>query len=258
LDKQRPEVFATLLGRAGKPPLQRMLTQAAGQVSELAAAVLPQGFMAAWIADPKGEAQVFTVRLGPDLAPLSPASPLGQGAGAAVAVSLARRGDTAWVAWVQGNEHEQRLSVARLDPKNGARLGEAHFVQRTEAGTFASPVLAAQGDGALLAWIEHPVVGSGGGRAWLVELDAEGKPRGEPRAVRSSAGDAVAVRLGCEAGRCLGSIDGRPPNGALLEAFVWSASAAGKASAATTTAAGAAASGAALPELSARELVWRA
>src|SRR6185436_5616705 len=93
LDKMRPEVFATLLDRGGKAPLQRMLTQAAGQVSGLAAAVLPQGFMAAWIADPKGEAQVFTVRLGPDLAPLSPPAPLGQGSGAAVAVSLARRGD---------------------------------------------------------------------------------------------------------------------------------------------------------------------
>ena len=251
LDKMRPEVFATLLGRAGKPPLQRMLTQAAGQVSGLAAAVLPQGFMAAWIADPKGEAQVFTARLGPDLAPLSPPAPLARGAGAAVALSLVRRGDTAWVAWVEGNEHEQRLQLARLDPKTGALLGEARLVQRTDAGTLASPVLAAQGDAALLAWIEHPVVGSGGGRAWLVEIDPEGNPRGEPRPVRSSGGDAVAVRLACEAGRCFGSLDCRPPNGARLEAFVWSASGG-------AIQPGAAAGGGTQPELAARELVWRA
>src|SRR6185436_7089496 len=128
LDKQRPEVFATLLGRAGKPPLQRMLTQAAGQVSQLAAAALPQGFVAAWIADPNGEAQVFGARLGPDLAALS------QGAGTAVAMSLARRGETAWLVWVQGGQHEQRLLLSRLDPKTAARVGETRVLQRTEAG----------------------------------------------------------------------------------------------------------------------------
>src|SRR6185436_12251628 len=160
LDKQRPEVFATLLGRAGKPPLQRMLTQAAGQVSQLAAAALPQGFVAAWIADPNGEAQVFGARLGPDLAPLAPPAALSQGAGTAVAMSLARRGETAWLVWVQGGQHEQRLLLSRLDPKTAARVGETRVLQRTEAGTLASPVLAAQGDGALLAWIERPVVGS--------------------------------------------------------------------------------------------------
>jgi hypothetical protein len=258
LDKMRPEVFATLLGRAGKPPLQRMLTQAAGQVSELAAAVLPQGFMAAWIADPKGEAQVFTVRLGPDLLPLSPPAPLGQGSGAAAAVSLVRRGDTAWVSWVQGNDHEQRLLLGRLDPKNGARLGEARLVQRTDAGTLSSPVLAAQGDGALLAWIEHPVVGNGGGRVWLAELDAEANLRGEPRTVRSSNGDPMAVRLTCEGSRCLGSLDCRPPNGALLEGFVWTAGSNAPAADAKGQPAAAATSPATTLDLVARELVWRA
>jgi len=254
LDKMRPEVFATLLGKAGKPPLQRMLTQAAGQVSQLAAALLPQGFMAAWIADPKGEAQVFTARLGPDLAPLSPSTPIVQGSGAASGLSLVRRADTAWLAWVQGNDHEQRLLLARLDPKNGARLGEARLVQRSDAGMLVSPVLAAQGDGALLAWIEQPVVGNGGGRAWLAELDAEANLRAEPRVVRSSSGDPRAVRLTCEANRCLGSLDCRPPNGALLEGFVWSAN--GGAPAADQK--GSPASPGAAPELSARELVWRA
>jgi len=264
LDKMRPEVFATLLGRAGKPPLQRMLTQAAGQVSQLAAAVLPQGFMAAWIADPKGEAQLFTARLGPDLVPLSPPAPIGQGSGAAGAVSLVRHGDSAWVAWVQGNDHEQRLLLARLDPKNGARLGEARLVQRTDAGTLMSPVLAAQGDGAVLAWIEHPVVGNGGGRAWIAELDAEANLRGEPRVVRSSSGDPVAVRLTCEGERCLGSLDCRPPNGALLEGFLWTAKGRAPAAAAkgppsaASTAGDAAAARAAPLELPARELVWRA
>ena len=52
----------------------------------------------------------------------------------------------------------------------------------------------------------------------------------------------MAVRLECEADRCLGSLDCRPPNGALLEGWVW-----------TPTAAGAAAD-----DVVARELLWRA
>jgi hypothetical protein len=242
LDKMRPEVFATLL-RPGKAPQQKMLTQAAGQVSQLAAAVLPQGFMAAWISDPNGDAQVWGARLGPDLTPLAPPAALTRGPGAAVGLSLARRGDTAWLAWVQGGDHEQRLLAARLDSATGAASGEPRVLRRSEAGTLVSPVLVSRAEGALLAWIERPVVGNGGGSAWLLELDAELKPRGEPRAVRSPSGDARAVRLSCDGERCIGSIDGRPPNGALLEGFAWSPSGSGSAPA---------------EELSARQLIWRA
>ncbi len=239
LDKMRPEVFATLL-RPGKGPQQKMLTQAAGQVSELAAAVLPQGFMAAWISDPNGDPQVWGARLGPDLAPLAPPAPLTRGPGAAVGLSLARRGDTPWLAWVQGGAHEQRLLAARLDTKSGALSGEPRVLRRSEAGTLVSTVLVSQGEGAWLGWIERPVVGNGGGSAWLLELDAELKPKGEPRVVRSPSGDARALRLSCERERCAGSIDGRPPGGALLEGFAW------------TTAASSSAA-----ELVARELIWR-
>jgi len=257
LDKMRPEVFATLIPRTGRTQ-QRMLTQAAGQVTALAAAVLPQGFMAAWISDPKGQAQVFTARLGADLAPLSPPAPLAVGQGPAVAVQLLRRGDSAWIAWVQSTDNEQRLLLARLDPKNGARLGEARVVQRTEAGTLSSPVLAEQGNGALLAWIEHPVVGGGGGRAWAVEIDGEAKVHGEPRQIRSSSGDAVAVRIGCEGSRCYGSLDCRPPNGALLEGFVWPANGGAAKDAAAKDTQGAAAPAEVPKEPTAEELIWRA
>jgi hypothetical protein len=260
LDKMRPEVFATLIPRTGKMQ-QRMLTQAAGQVTALAAAVLPQGFMAAWISDPQGQAQVFTARLGADLTPAAPPAPLAVGQGPAVAVQLLRRGDSAWIAWVQSSDNVQRLLLARLDPKNGARLGEARVVQHTEAGTLSSPVLAAQGNGALLAWIEHPVVGGGGGRAWAVEIDAEARVHGEPRQIRSSSGDAVAVRIACEGSRCFGSLDCRPPKGALLEGFTWPNGAApGKDAAAKDAAAkDAAAKDAEAPqEPPAEELIWRA
>jgi hypothetical protein len=222
--------------------------------------------MAAWISDPQGQSRVFTARLGADLTPVSPPAPLAVGPGPAVAVQLLRRGDSAWIAWVQSRGNEQRLLLARLDPKNGARLGEARVVQRTEAGTLSSPVLAAQGNGALLAWIEHPVVGGGGGRAWAVEIDADANVRGEPRQIRTSSGDAVAVRIACEGNRCYGSLDCRPPNGALLEGFVWPADGAPSPKDATAKQDGAqqepaakdAPAAPAPKEPSAEELLWRA
>jgi hypothetical protein len=133
---------------------------------------------------------------------------------------------------------------------------------RTQAGTLASPTLVARGDGALLAWIEHPVVGSGGGRAWVVELDAEGNPRNEPRLIASPAGDAMAVQVACDAQRCFGSLDCRPPSGPLLEGFVWpsapSAAGAAAPAAASPAAPAAAPPGAAPVELSSQLLVRRA
>jgi hypothetical protein len=252
-------VFATLLGRLGQPTAQRMLTQAAGQVSEVAGAVLPQGFVAAWIAAPKGDAQVFAARLGSDLTPAAPVQ-ISQGPGAAVALGVARRGNGAWLAWVHGGDHEQRLSLTRLDPQTAARSGEDRVLVRTQAGTLASPTLVARGDGALLAWIEHPVVGSGGGRAWVVELDGDANPRSAPRVIASPAGDAMAVQVACDSQRCIGSLDCRPPSGALLEGFVWpSASPAPPAAGPAAPGAAAAASpAAAQEELPSQLLVRRA
>jgi len=255
LDKGRPEVFATLLGRLGQATAQRMLTQAAGQVSEVAGAVLPQGFVAAWIAAPKGDAQVFASRLGADLTPAAPVQ-LSQGPGVAVALGVARRGNGAWLAWVHGGDHEQRLVLTRLDPQTGARSGEDRVLVRTQSGTLASPTLVARGDGALLAWIEHPVVGSGGGRAWVVELDGDGNRRLEPRLIASPSGDAMAVQVACDADRCVGSLDCRPPSGPLLEGFVWPSAPA--AAGAPAPGAPAAASPAAPAELSSQLLVRRA
>jgi hypothetical protein len=101
------------------------------------------------------------------------------------------------------------------------------------------------------------VVGSGGGRAWVVELDAEGNPRSEPRLIASPAGDAMAVQLACDAQRCIGSLDCRPPSGPLLEGFVWP-SAPSAAGAPAPGAPAEASPGAAAAELSSQLLVRRA
>jgi hypothetical protein len=82
-----------------------------------------------------------------------------------------------------------------------------------------------KGAGALLGWVERARVGVSGGGARLVELDADAKPKGEPVSLPASAGDVAALRLACEDERCLVTLDGRPPSGAVLEGVVWPAAA---------------------------------
>jgi hypothetical protein len=219
LDQQRPEVFATLLGKNGAPTAQRMLTSNAGDVTGLAAAPLARGSVVAWIANRDGEARLFAARLNEDLLRTAPEQRL-SAAGGFTGLSLARRRDEAWLASTRRGEREEVLSIIRLDPKTAARRGDELAIQRSETSTLSSPVIVPNADGALVAWVERPLVGGGDvASAFLVELDAEARRVGEPIRVLSKTGDPAAVRLYCEAGRCQGVLDARPPEGALLEGF---------------------------------------
>lgn len=221
LDRQRPEVFATLLDRTGQPVVQRMVTLDAGEVSSLDATTLGQGFLLAWIAERNQGQQVFVAKLGADLN-RTLQQPLTFPPGTATALNLLASPDATWLAWVRDAESEQTLFVTRIDPKTLARLGADVPIQSSQAGTLLSPSLVALGEGALLGWVERPALGGqNGSRAWLVELDANAKPKAEPMRIGASAGDPAAVRLFCTSGHCLGALDSRPPSGHLLEGFVW-------------------------------------
>jgi hypothetical protein len=220
LDRERPEVFATLLTRTGQPLFQRMLTLGAGNVTQVAAAALPQGYIVSWIADRNGEPRAFAARLTSDLGRGAPEQQLGQTPGPAVGLSLLPRSDGAWLASVHDAGQEHVLSITRLDPKTAAPQGPDIEIQRSATAALVAPSLAAKGEGALLAWIERPVPArSQSARAWLVELGADARRKGEPVAVASTAVNPIAVRLFCRDGLCQGALDYRPPSGALLEGF---------------------------------------
>jgi hypothetical protein len=219
LDKEHPEVFATLLGKNGVPSLQRMLTSNAGEVTALAAAPLARGSVVAWISDRDGEARLFAARLNDDLLRTAPEQRLSP-AGGFTGLSLARHAEEAWLASTRRGEREEVLSVTRLDPKTAARRGDELAIQRSETSSLSSPVIIAKGDGALLAWVEQPLVGGGDvARAFLLELDAEARRVGEPVSVASATGDPTAVRLFCDGGHCQGVLDARPAEGSRLEGF---------------------------------------
>lgn len=233
LDQQRPEVFATLIDKDGEPTLQRMLTSNAGEIGAVAAAPLDKGSVVAWIGDREGEPRLFAARLNDQLLRTAPEQRLSADAGF-TGLAMIRRGNEAWIAASRQEEREAVLSITRLDPKTAARKGDEIVIRRGETASFTSPAIAARGDRALLGWVERPLMGGGEiARAFLLELDAEGRGVGEPMAVTSSTGDPIALRLSCgsrdAAGRCQGAIDARPPDGTLLEGFDWEPSSAPRA-----------------------------
>lgn len=233
LDQQRPEVFATLVGKDGRPAAQRMLTSNAGDVAAVAAAPLDKGSVVAWISDREGEPRLFAARLNDELVRTAPEQRLSTDAGF-TGLAMIRKGNEAWLAASRRGEREAVVSITRLDARTAARKGDEIVIRRSEASSFASPALAARGDRALLGWVERPLMGGGElPRAFLLELDAEGRGVGEPMAVTSTTGDPVALRLYCdpsrETARCQGAIDARPPEGTLIEGFDWEPSSAPRA-----------------------------
>jgi hypothetical protein len=220
LDRERPEVFATLLGKNGVAA-QRMLTRGAGDVTALAAAPLARGSVVAWLSDRDGEPRLYAARLNEDLVGTAPEQRLSP-AGGFTGLGLMRHGDEPWLVSARREEREEVLSVTRLDAKTAARRGEEVVLARGEANSFTSPVIVARADGALVAWVERPLVGGGVASARVVALDSGARPLGEPVSVPSVSGEASAIRLYCDGAVCQGVIDARPPEGTILEGFDWS------------------------------------
>jgi hypothetical protein len=223
LDRQQPEVFATLLGRGGQSLKQRMLSSGAGEVTQVAAGALPRGFVVAWVGDQGAEASAFSTRVDAELGGGSPQHQVSRGAGVTTAISLLTLGDAAWLAQVRRTENEHSLVLTRLDAHTAAPLGEDLPIQHSESSAFVSPVLVARGASALLAWIERPEVANAEGpRVWLQELDGEARRKGEPLALALGAtGEPHALGILCEAGGCQGVIDNRAASGHALEGFRW-------------------------------------
>jgi hypothetical protein len=222
LDKQRSEVFGTLLSRAGEPVGQRMLTVGAGDVTQLAAAAVPRGFVVAWIGESGGEPRAFGTKIGTDLAQGSAQQALSRAPGAVTALSLLGRGESVWLAQVQAAENEQSLVITRVDARTLRRLGDDLQIQASEVSSLASPCLVAKGDGALLAWIERPELANAEGpRAWLIELDRDARRKGEPLVIPSLVGSPSAVRVACDERGCQGVLDSRPSSGDAVEGFNW-------------------------------------
>ncbi|MEB2310272.1 MAG: hypothetical protein OZ921_04700 [Sorangiineae bacterium] len=227
LDNQLPQVFVTLLAEDGKTVTQRMLTRTKGEVSDVAAAWVGDGYVVGWIDERDDDPEVYVAKLGPTLQSLGPERRVTRAKGAATGLALAAQGRQLLAVWADARDGAKEgwadLFAARLSTKDAAPLGVESLLMKTPAHS-RSPALAPFGDGTAIAWIEsRPGAGLDDESPGLYvgQLDRDGRLNSSAELVEVPAGAPSSVALECESDRChvVVGVDAR--GAAELRGFTW-------------------------------------
>jgi hypothetical protein len=223
LDDGRPQVFVTLVDRAGKRIAQRMLTRSPGQVEQITGVALPRGgFVVAWIKEHEGQRRVQVARLAANLAQSSPHQELASGASVPGEIRLLAAGDAVWLARSEQSEDAvDVLTLTALDPSNATPRGPAQPLRRVDAGRLSSLGLEATGSGMMLLWVEHGDAGEEPGKLQLLSLDPSGRAQAEPNTLVLEEGRPEIAAAYCRDNACNGIVAVRERGGERLEAFTW-------------------------------------
>ncbi len=203
LDGGRPQVFVTLVDASGKKVKQRMLTNGAEDVSDVAVARTPSGWLVAWVDVRGGRAEVRKVLVDGRLTTISPEQALASNTVGPTGLRLLTRGDRVLAAWSDARGASRvgygDVYVASLDAKDGAVVVPAQKLQATELHSYALS-FTERGEGATLGWIEGEpdVESSTSSSVSLVELDAAGRAAATPTRV-TFPGRPSSLAVSCDA-----------------------------------------------------------
>jgi hypothetical protein len=206
VDAGQPQVFLTLVGADGAKHTQRMLTRKSGDASDVVAAVVPGGWIVAWVDERDKDPELYASKVDEKLNRVGIEHRITTAPGPATEVSLAQAGDTALVAWADARQPERPgeadIYLARLAARDASPVGSERLVLETRGHSFA-PVLRATGGGFLLAWLERgsPDVEGSAGLVFQA-LDATGASKGEAERVSLADGDPAELALDCSADAC--------------------------------------------------------
>jgi hypothetical protein len=157
LDNGQPEVFVTLVAGDGRKLSQRMLTRRKGDVSDVTAAAVPDGYVVAWVDERHGDPELYAARIGRNLQRIGAEQRLTTSAGAASGPALLVRGAEVLVVWADARDAEQPgsadLYARRLKVADASPLAAEARLTTTQPHSH-SAALAAWGDAAALAWVE--------------------------------------------------------------------------------------------------------
>lgn len=202
LDNGQPQVFTTIVDADGKKRLQRMLTRSKGEVSDVAATFVGDGWIVAWVDERHADPEVYVTKVNRMLQRVVPERRLTSAAGAATGVSLLSLGDRVLVTWADARDAEQPgwadPYVAFVKAMDAAPLGAEHRLATTRPHSF-SPVAAWLGAQTVLAWLDGPDGSTGAARLALV--DDKGQLAAPPVAV-TLPGNPTALALDCTGDRC--------------------------------------------------------
>lgn len=202
LDAGQPEVFVTLLDRAGKKVKQRMLTRAPGDVTDVAVASVTGGWLVSWVDGRGGKSEVYAARLDERIETVGQERALTNGAESPTGVQVLARGERVLALWSDARGASRPgygdIYLASLAAKDGSLLGAPLKLAATEKHSYV-PVLTARSDGAALAFLEGEpdVEGSRDDSVFAVELDGEGRALAAPTRLALE-GRPTSLALSCD------------------------------------------------------------
>ena len=207
LDGGQPQVFLSLVDKAGKKLAQRMLTHKTGDLSDVALAAAGSDYLVAWVDERSGDPELYATRVNHALNRVAPEQRITQAPGSATDLSLVATKSGALAVWADARESEQAGSAdiyaTALRGSDANRSTAELCLQKTRTHSFA-PVAHAYGSGALVAWLEAASERVEGEPAHVnfAVLDEAGGLVGSVQSVTVGSGTPVTVGLDCAQQTC--------------------------------------------------------
>jgi hypothetical protein len=202
LDGGQPQVFLTLVDKAGKKLSQRMLTHKAGDLSDVAIAPNGTDYLVSWVDERSQDPEVYATKVNHALNRIAPEQLITQAPGAATDLSLVPTQGGALAIWADARESElpgaADIYSAALRGSDANRSANEVCLLKSRPHSFA-PAAQAYGTGALVAWLESASDNAEGEPAHVAfaVLDAAGQVQGSVQSVSVGAGTPITLGLDC-------------------------------------------------------------
>lgn len=234
VDQGTPQIFLTLLSKNGDRLGQRMLTRKKGDLGDIAATWVGDGWVIAWVDERFDDLEVFAAKVDARLGARGPEQRITQVPGAAAEPALAWDSANLRLVWSDSRDadsagHADVYSVL-VDARDAKPKGPEVRLAATRAHSF-SPVVQANGPGSFaVAWAERGEDGSDPGSVASVSVTTDGTVSAL-RVLSASGAEPRAVALACTGPSCrlaaiveaqnqaslaVASIEGQSPAGALV------------------------------------------
>ncbi len=227
VNNKQPQVFVTRLDQDGKKQVQHALTHTKGETSDVATAYVGDGWLVGWVDERTGDPEVYVTKVNRDLRRIAPEHRVTSVSGAATGLVMLRRGDHTLLAWADARDGAQPgwadIYLSRIDNSNAKPLAPEQRLMATRPHSH-SPVLAAFGKNAVVAWVEarpQNLLASDSPGIRIGELDPDGHFISPPVVVPGDGGSPTSVGVSCTDAMCGVVMSVDVGHRAVLQAFEW-------------------------------------
>lgn len=220
-DDGDPQVFLTRVGADAKRRGQTMLTTARGDVSEVAVAATPDGYLAVWVDERDGNGEVYAARVDKALRKLGPEQRITNAKGDASSLAIHVTGNEAWVAFSDARGIDSGAGdvfLAKLDLAKATKKGEEQRLASTAQHARALRFAQTSAGVSLLFVDSPPGLSTGASFVRRVALGATGDAQPAVALALPEGWEPTSLDASCEATGCRLALVRRTPDGLTLAA----------------------------------------